>query len=159
MTRKLYFLRHGKAAPRSTWEGEDGLRPLTPEGEALMRREAKGMRRLGLAPDVIITSPLVRARQTAELLARHARLEIPLIEVAGLGPGGDPRVMARRINRLHQDVAIVGHEPHLSMLGSLLVTGAAEPVVFVLKKCAALALEREDAQWMVRWHVSPELLA
>jgi len=52
----------------------------------------------------------------------------------------------------------VGHEPHLSGLASLLVTGKAEPSRFLLKKCAMLRLDREGGGWTVRWQVSPEVL-
>ena len=92
-------------------------------------------------------------------LVRRLALEASLIEVAGLTPADDVCVVARRLARLRDSVAIVGHEPHLSALASLLITGAAKPAVFVLKKCAALALERGDGRWRVQWLVSPEVIA
>ena len=55
-------------------------------------------------------------------------------------------------------VAIVGHDPHLSALASLLVTGCAEPTNFVLKKCAVLRLDRTGNGWSVRWQISPEIV-
>jgi phosphohistidine phosphatase len=152
---RAYLIRHAHALDGA----DDAARPLSKRGREQVYALARVLGKSGVfQPMALWHSPLVRSRQTAQLLARRAGFKIPLIEVAGLCPGDDPRFMARRINRLRQDVAIVGHEPHLSALGSLLVTGAAEPVVFVLKKCAALALERDDAQWMIRWHVSPEVL-
>jgi broad specificity phosphatase PhoE len=57
MTRHVYFLRHGKAESRGSWPGDDDLRPLTAAGEEIMRQAALGMKRLGVAPDVIVTSP------------------------------------------------------------------------------------------------------
>ena len=76
-----------------------------------------------------------------------------------LEPDADPRAAARRLKASTRPVAVVGHEPHLSALASLLVAGKTEPPVFVMKKCAVLALEGTGAYWMVRWHVSPEVLA
>lgn len=125
MTRKIYFLRHGKAAPRATWEGDDGLRPLTPEGEDLMRREAKGMRRLGLAPDVIVTSPLVRARQTAEIAAEALGALDRLVEDACLAHGFDRRCV-ERLAAEHPEAAelmVVGHEPEFSATIAELIGG------------------------------------
>ena len=54
---------------------------------------------------------------------------------------------------------LVGHEPHLSGLASLLVTGRTAPPRFLFKKCALLRLDREGDGWTVRWHVSPEVVA
>ena len=66
---KVYFLRHGKAENRSEWRGRDADRPLTPEGEEALRRECKVLLDLDLALDLIVTSPLARARRTAEIVA------------------------------------------------------------------------------------------
>jgi len=152
----VYLIRHAHALDGA----DDAARPLSKRGREQVRSLARLLRTRDIfQPVAIWHSPLVRAQQTAELLVRHAGREISLMEMAGLMSGDDPRVMARRINRLHESVALVGHEPHLSALASLLVAGAAEPAVFVLKKCAVLALERDDGRWMVRWQVSPELLA
>ena len=70
-----------------------------------------------------------------------------------------PRAAARRIKATNHALAVVGHEPHMSALASFLVTGKMAPPVFMMKKCAALALEGEGAHWAVRWHISPALLA
>ena len=125
MTRKLYFLRHGKAAPRATWEGDDGLRPLTPEGEALMLREAGGLRRLGLAPDVIITSPLMRARQTAEIAAEALGARDRLVEDARLAHGFDARCLERIAAERPEaaELMVVGHEPEFSATIAELIGG------------------------------------
>jgi phosphohistidine phosphatase len=152
----VYLIRHAHALDGA----DDAARPLSQRGREQVRALARLLRARDIfQPAAIWHSPLVRARETAELLVRRAGCGIPLMEMAGLMSGDDPRVMARRIRRLHEDVALVGHEPHLSALASLLVAGAAEPALFVLKKCAMLALERDERRWMVRWQVSPELLA
>ena len=61
MIRQVYFLRHGKAHRRASWPGDDDLRPLTEAGEQAVRRAARGMKGMGIAPDAIVASPLVRA--------------------------------------------------------------------------------------------------
>jgi phosphohistidine phosphatase len=110
-------------------------------------------------PEEVWHSALVRARETAQLLAQQLRLPAPLHEMPDLRPEDDPQAAARRIRQAHRPLAIVGHEPHLSALASLLVVGAAEPPAFVFKKSAVLALEPDGRHWLVRWHLSPELLA
>ena len=153
---RLWLIRHAHARDAD----DDAARTLSQRGRGQVRALAKFLAASrALQPAEIWHSPLVRARQTAELLGEHLRLDAPLIETAGLTPFDDPRTIARRIAALRLDIAIVGHEPHLSALASLFVTGKATPPVFVLKKCAVLALERASACWVVRWQVSPELLA
>lgn len=153
---RLWLIRHAHAVDAT----EDAVRPLSGRG----RRQVRALARLLAAsgafqPQEIWHSPLVRARQTAELLVRRLALDLPAIETAGLTPDDAPRAVAQRLRTLGRNLAIVGHEPHLSALASLLVAGAAEPPVFVLKKCAVLALERVEGRWVVRWLVSPEVVA
>ena len=74
---KIYFLRHGIAYERETWEGDnDELRPLTEEGIAAMKVEAKIFKGLKLKLDAIITSPLVRAHDTAKIVAKRLDMDI-----------------------------------------------------------------------------------
>src|ERR1019366_1813683 len=109
----IYLIRHAHALDGA----EDAARPLSKRGREQVRALAHWIRARDIfQPTAIWHSPLVRARETAELLVRDAGREIPLREMVGLMSGDDPRVMARRISRLHEDVALVGHEPHLSAL-------------------------------------------
>jgi phosphohistidine phosphatase len=104
-------------------------------------------------------SPLVRSRQTAELLARQLRSAAPLALMPDLEPEDDPRAALRRLRAASQAVALVGHEPHLSALATLLIGGRTGLPVFVMKKGSALALEGLETHWSVRWHISPDLIA
>ena len=89
---KVCFVRHGPAVPRGTPGIEDDARPLTPEGRTRTREAARGIRALKLGIDGIWTSPLPRARETAEILARALRLPKP--EVTDLlRPGASPAGM------------------------------------------------------------------
>ncbi len=160
MTRRIYFLRHGKAAPRATWEGDDGLRPLTPAGEDLMRREAKGMRRLGLTPDVILTSPLVRALRTAEIVAEALGARDRLVEEARLARGFDARCLERIAAERPEaaELMVVGHEPEFSATIAELIGGG-----FVDMKKGGLA--RVDVggpgleDGVLAWLLTPSQLA
>ena len=109
----LYFLRHGDAEPAR--DGGDEARTLTPAGEAALYAAAPLWRRLKLRPDVVIASPLVRARQTAELACEAIGSGPPVLDER-LRPGADWGSMARAM-AAHPDagrVMFVGHEPDLS---------------------------------------------
>src|SRR5450756_1558470 len=67
----LYFLRHGLAGHASQWKGDDWDRPLTEEGQARLRQEAATMARLELVPEVVLSSPLLRALETAQIVAPY----------------------------------------------------------------------------------------
>lgn len=163
----LHLVRHAHALA----EDEDPARPLSPRGRAEVARLARFLGASGVfRPAQIWHSPLVRSRQTADDLAARLLLADALrVEIPGLLPEDDPRTLAQRLH-LHPkdrgDIALVGHEPHLSALASLLVRGKARPDLFVLKKSALLSLELTasthkktgHARWRARWHLSPELL-
>src|SRR5438270_13152049 len=112
---KLYFLRHGIAVESDAWNGSEFDRPLTDEGGERMQREAKAMAKLGLAADVIVTSPLVRARQTAQFAAEALKCR-SVEEDERLAQGFDAG-KALEIVREHTGVdamMLVGHEPTMS---------------------------------------------
>lgn len=120
----LYFLRHGHAGAASA-TGDDERR-LTPDGEAVLRSAAAVWRRLNLRPDVVLTSPLPRARRTAELLRDGVGLGHGPVVANGLAPGAGWDQMARAMAEYPdaRRVMFVGHEPDLSSAVALL-TGAA----------------------------------
>jgi phosphohistidine phosphatase len=121
---RVYFLRHGKA-DRSQWHGDDDARPLTAEGEEAMRREAKALRAMDLALDLIVTSPLARARQTAELVADELGLRGRLVEDERLAHGFDARRL-EQVLAAHgpaESVMVVGHEPDFSAAVAELIGG------------------------------------
>lgn len=152
----VYLIRHAHAVDAE----EDPARPLSARGIGQVKALAKFLKPSGaFEPAGFWHSPLARSQQTAELLAQRLRLTAPLTLVPGLEPDDDPQAIAARIKASAHSLAVVGHEPQLSALATLLVTGRSEPVKFTMKKCAALALDGIGPHWSVRWHVSPELLA
>lgn len=166
MKRRLFLIRHADAA-----EGrDDAVRPLSHKGEETVRRVAFALRASGeFKADRIWHSPLLRARQTARLLAEGVALDLASLEaVRGMLPSDDPRWLAAAVDKGRKRLALVGHEPHLGLLAGLLVFGEAIPEAFKLRKGAVLCLDREDApakdrrgvqRWRVRWLLDPELLA
>jgi phosphohistidine phosphatase len=116
VTLRLYFLRHGKAWARADWHEDDGLRPLTEAGAAISRSEGRAMKAMGLTPDVIVTSPLARARRTAEIVAAELDMSDRLVEDRRLAHGFDAARLAEIVAG-HVGAAglmVVGHEPDLS---------------------------------------------
>lgn len=121
----VYFLRHGKAIARAAWEGDDGLRPLTEGGEASIVRESRAMTRFDPQPDVVVTSPLLRARRTAEIVAATLGMRTRLVEDVRLAHGFNARRLAAILAGHSPDAAVmvVGHEPELSAAVAELVGG------------------------------------
>src|SRR3712207_5895218 len=109
---KLYFLRHGKA-DWLEWDKPDDERPLTKDGQREMRQIARFLREIGVAPSVILTSPLPRALQTAELAAET--LKVSVREEPLLQKGFTATKLANILRRTKgADVMLVGHEPDFS---------------------------------------------
>jgi phosphohistidine phosphatase len=142
----LFFLRHGLAVERDEFDyARDAARPLTPKGEKQLRAVSAALRAMDLQFDVIWSSPLVRARQTAEIVAADLKLKKRLALAVELRPGGDAKKLIQKIRRLKptpENFLLVGHEPDLSELLSLLVTGQVS-AGFALKKGGVANLEIE----------------
>ena len=123
----LYLLRHGIAVDPETFGCElDSERPLTARGESRLREAAKAMDALELSFDLILSSPFLRAKQTAEVIARNLKLRRKLAFSDTLMPEGNPRALIQQLNGFHpepENVLLVGHEPYLGKLVSLLAAG------------------------------------
>ena len=153
---QVYLIRHAHALDGD----DDAARPLSRRGKEQIQQMATFLRRCAiLEAREFWHSPLVRARETAHLLVRKMGVRVKLREVAGLEPFANPALMARRLLKRRKSLALVGHEPQLSALASLLLESASKAPVVVLKKCAVLALERTKGRWAIRWLVSPDLLS
>ena len=124
---ELYLVRHGVAALRGPDFPDDAQRPLTPEGAARWRRSVAGLRDLGVVIDVVLASPLVRAHETAEILAAGLKPKPKLVTIEALAAGRKAAEVlaviakyaaaARGASRL----ALVGHEPDLGELAARLI--------------------------------------
>jgi phosphohistidine phosphatase len=143
---KILIIRHGPAGNREEWERaerDDRLRPLTPKGKKEIRRAAAGLIRLVPALNLLATSPLTRAAQTAEIVGKEYGCEIE--EVEQLTPDHRPEDLIPWLQEQsrYEAVGLVGHEPHLGLLIGYLLTG--KSVSFVdLKKGGVCLLEMAD---------------
>jgi len=157
---EIYFLRHGDAGSREKWKGSDAERPLTPEGAARMEREAAALSLLALPVELILTSPLVRARQTAEITARRLSLRDVLREDKRLSPGFgiDELTGLLQDYRDRRAIMLVGHEPDFSTVISDCIGGGRVEV----KKGGVARVDIESPSLLrgvLVWLVPPRLLA
>jgi phosphohistidine phosphatase len=166
MTMNLYILRHGIAVePGTPGYEKDADRPLTPEGERKLLQIAEAMESLDLTFDLILSSPYLRARQTAEIVAEALKARKKLELSDSLTPGGSARKLLETLNRLQpppENVLLVGHEPYLSGLISLLVSGEATLAV-VMKKGGLCKLATEALKHgrcaTLEWLLTPKQMA
>jgi phosphohistidine phosphatase len=140
----LFLLRHGIAVERDPKSfPDDARRPLTLKGEDRVRLICDAMQALDVSFDHILSSPYLRARQTAEIVATSLGLGRILEFSAELTPDGDPKTVIRFVNRMKpapESLLLVGHEPYLSGLLSVLISGHAN-VAIDLKKSGLVKLE------------------
>jgi phosphohistidine phosphatase len=158
---ELLLIRHAAAVPRGTSGIRDAERPLTPRGRAKFRVAARGLARISRRPDVLLTSPLIRARTTAEIAAAAFKKLSPKIEPA-LGRG-DVDAIVGMLTKYPPDclVAIVGHEPSLSQILARLLGVRQGEGRFVFKKGGAALVDLPDgpsAAGRLRWFVKPRIL-
>jgi phosphohistidine phosphatase len=157
----LFIIRHGEAGNRMTDPAKDSDRALTSLGRTEMHRIGKSLKESGLEAKQIVTSPLRRAKETAEIVAQI--LKIPLLEEWDeLRPGGNRESLYRRLARIERGsrVVLVGHEPYLTaMIGEIVGTPEAR---LILKK-GGLAKVRITSfaplvQGELRWLLTPKIM-
>jgi phosphohistidine phosphatase len=121
----LYLLRHSKAEPRGAAWRSDSKRPLSPEGEKIIQIAARGMLELDVTLDLIVTSPFARASKTAAITAEVFKTD-KIWTSQNLVPDGEPSKLITELNDNYASLSnlmIVGHEPYMSELLSVLLTG------------------------------------
>jgi phosphohistidine phosphatase len=124
---RIYLFRHGPAGSRdgARWP-DDAERPLTTGGTERTELAARGLARIVGEASAVLSSPFVRAHQTAKLLHQALETEKPIETLDALAPGGSYREIVQRLGQFKSDDAVflVGHEPDLGKLAGVLVFGA-----------------------------------
>jgi phosphohistidine phosphatase len=158
---QLLLIRHAIAVPRGTPDIPDDERPLTKRGRRRFRSAARGLARLVARPDFLLSSPLPRARETADIAAREWGKRVEVTEEPALA-GGTVEQISKVLERFPGDstVAIVGHEPDLSeLLARILGTPHEERLTF--KKGGAAMVELPGSALdggALHWYAPPRLL-
>ena len=160
-TLELYLIRHGIAAERGEEYPDDSKRPLTHEGIAGLRKEAKALETLEVSFEQILSSPLVRARQTADVFAECMKSHPPVANIDSLTPAGSPGAVIQDLGKHMRKgrIALVGHEPNMGELAAHLI-GAKIPLAF--KKGAICRIDFEifppKSKGQLAWFITPRML-
>jgi phosphohistidine phosphatase len=155
---QVFLIRHADADP-VTPAIADPQRPLTETGHQQARAIGDRLRWHDCTPTQIWSSPLVRALETAELIARGVESELAVEAVPALAPGADPRAVVAALRQLADDaiVMLVGHGPNLSRVGALL-TG--EPELAILERAEAVRIVDGAMRWRFAWDAdAPDIFA
>ena len=158
---ELYLIRHGIAEEQGDAWPDDSKRPLTEEGMSRLRKGARGLAALGVSFDVVLTSPLVRTKQTADIVAAAFEPRPPIVTADALAPGGSvPTVLVDLEKQSRRKrIALVGHEPGIGELAARLA-GSRHP--FEFKKGAVCRIDVEvlppAGPGALRWFLTPKIL-
>ena len=157
------LLRHGIAVERDEWEGPDGDRPLTERGVKRVVQVAAGLNRLDVLPTHVLSSPLVRAIETAKIVHGVLGVRSAIETVDELLPDAPPHRLLSILRKLPPEscVLCIGHEPHLGMAASVLLSGRVS-ASFPLKKAGACLIELsipvKPGRGVLRWWLTPSQL-
>jgi phosphohistidine phosphatase len=158
---ELYLIRHAVAEERGDKWPDDAKRPLSAKGITRMRRAARGLASLGVKFDVILTSPLVRTRQTADIVASSFDTRPTIVNADSLAPNGTYADVLADLQRhgRRTRIALVGHEPNIGELAARLA-GSRRALEF--KKGAVCRIDVESippgGPGTLRWFVTPAIL-
>jgi len=160
---ELYLLRHSIAGDHDDLEiKNDAERRLTPKGKRQLRQSAAALKKMSLRFHWILSSPYLRAKQTAEIVAEILGSKRRLEFRDALAPDGDPRNLIRALNApkpVPESVLLVGHEPYLGHLVSVLTTGGTD-LAIDFKKGGLCRLEVEKLHYgrcaVLKWLLTPK---
>jgi len=159
----IYLVRHGIAGP-ATAEVNDANRSLTPEGTRKLTRVAAGLKRLGVAPEVVLTSPLRRAEETAAVLVGVLvpHIEVQIYPLLAPGHAAAEVVNGLSAHRHADSLMLVGHQPDMGELASYLLTGSSNVTVLPFKKGGVAAVRTAAVPprgaGILEWFLTPKQL-
>jgi phosphohistidine phosphatase SixA len=161
-TRYLYIARHAWAGHFGDpqWP-RDSLRELDPEGIERYRQVVERLAKRGFAPEIVATSPYARCRQTAELIACHARMRPEVVELEALEPGSDIEFLLQwSRNAACQQICWVGHAPDVNNMAAVLVGDGQANIRFAKGAVAAIRLfaDIDYGAGELYWHATAKLL-
>jgi phosphohistidine phosphatase len=147
----FYLVRHGEAKP----DHDDARRPLSDRGRKEVEEIACAAAAKKIEIDAILHSGKLRAKETAEILARFLSPAGGVREISGLAPEDDPLPAAAELEAAETSLMLVGHLPHLGRLASLLVTGDCERKMVEFSPATMVCVARSQAKWTLAWAISP----
>ncbi|MEK6713207.1 MAG: phosphohistidine phosphatase SixA [Nitrospirota bacterium] len=151
----LFLIRHGDAKV----EWDDPVRPLSERGRMEVQKVVSHLARLNIGVAQIFHSGILRARQTAEMLAQGLSPSGGFAETEGLSPLDDPLIWAERMNNISDDIALVGHLPYLNKLASYLLCGDMDRDLIEFRTAGVALLKRGSCGgWSLEWMLTPDVL-
>ena len=159
---QLFLIRHGVAEERGDAWPDDAKRPLSEDGIERFQKSARGLARLDVWIDVVLTSPLVRARQTAEIVASAFDPRPSIITIESLAPEGSYASLVADLEKHGRKtrIALVGHEPGIGELGARLIGSRHS---FEFKKGAVCRIDVDEIPPVgpgdLRWFLTPKAMA
>lgn len=161
MAAELYLIRHGIAAERGDAWPDDNKRPLTDDGVRRLRKIGAGLVEINISFDLILTSPLVRARQTADIIAAAMKPDPPIVVTEALTPGATYSSVLDELAKhaRKRRIALIGHEPGIGALAARLI-GSRHALAF--KKGAVARIDvaalPPTGAGSLSWFLTPKLL-
>jgi phosphohistidine phosphatase len=147
----VYLVRHGEAVAAS----ENPERPLSQAGREAVEQIARLARQRQVEVSVICHSGILRAEETAEILAKHLMPPSGVKAISGLLPEDDPVAGKAELEAAAAPIMWVGHLPYMGRLAALLVRGDMEASVIDFQPAAMVCCARVAAQWKIEWHLAP----
>jgi phosphohistidine phosphatase len=148
----IYLVRHGEAVS----ERIDPARPLTRLGSEEVDRVSRKAAGKNVQVSAIFHSGILRAKQTAEILAQHLRFTSEVRQLSGLLPQDDPSIAKAELETAEQPIMLVGHLPHLNRLAALLVSGQMETEIVEFAPATIVCCANDGSGWKIAWILAPQ---
>lgn len=143
----FYLVRHGDAVSETL----DAQRPLSRLGQEQVEQVARAAAARQARVSAIFHSGILRAEQTAEILAAHLGSARGVQQMSGLAPQDDPAIAKAELEDAPASVMLVGHLPHLGRLAGLLINGDAEQDAVEFTPATLVCVAHEDSRWWLKW--------
>ena len=148
----FYLVRHGDAVSETL----DSQRPLSRLGQEQVEQVARAAAARQAQVSAIFHSGILRAQQTAEILATYLGPALGVQRMSGLAPQDDPAIAKAELETSQAPVIFVGHLPHMSRLSSLLIHGDLDSGVVEFAPATLVCVVYEDSRWQLAWVLSPD---
>ena len=150
----FYLVRHGDAVSETL----DPQRPLSRIGEEQVERVARAVAARQARVSAIFHSGMLRAEQTADIMARQFAPELGVRRITGLAPPDDPAIAKGGLETSPESVMLVGHLPHMNRLAGLLINGDADRDAVEFAPATVVCVSRQSSLWQLVWVLGPDFL-
>jgi phosphohistidine phosphatase len=148
----FYLVRHGEAVS----ETFDPQRPLSGNGQEQVERAARAVAARRARVSAIFHSGILRAEQTADIMARQLAPELGVRRITGLAPPDDPAIAKAELETAPASVMLVGHLPHMGRLAGLLINGDAERDAVEFAPATVVCVSHQSSLWRLVWVLGPD---